>query len=310
MINIDLPIWNKCNNECLMCTNTDSMRDADVFQLSTIKNYLEEKIKKAGGNPQTIHITGGEPTIAPHFFKVLRYIRKNHPRIKVKVLSNGRRFVYDEFTEKCLQFPIDFIIPIHGSNPELHDNVTRVSGSFSQTFRGLKKIIRKRKVQDIEIRIIATQLNFQDIPNILKLIKQEFEQVEKIAIIFLELEGQGEKNIDDVKINYEELKPILQKAKEYFEFFDDLRLYHFPLCMLEKQFWPYAWRTLPDNEVVFLDECKSCKVKKYCLGVHKSYLEQNKKPEISSITELNVKIEPTGNFHKPIKEIKNDPSDK
>lgn len=46
MNHIEIPIWNKCNNQCLMCTNTESMRKAHLFNYDSVINYLEKEIQK------------------------------------------------------------------------------------------------------------------------------------------------------------------------------------------------------------------------------------------------------------------------
>jgi len=252
-------------------------------------------------------LTGGEPTISPYFFQIINYLYQKYPKINIRVLTNGRLFFYDNFLKKCLNFRnIDFIIPIHGFDNVSHNRITQVPGSFYQTIKGLEKLYFKRKAdQKIEIRIIATRLNFKVIPKILKLIKEKFPQIDRVVLILLEFEGKGELNKKEVGITYQELRPILEKTKNYFKFFKDFRLYHFPLCVLTSDFWPYCWRTLPKREVTFLPECKKCLLKQDCLGVHKSYLNYVRKPEIKPILDLKgKKIVRTNDYYKPIKWVK------
>lgn len=308
MNHLEIPIWNKCNNNCIMCTNAESTRKAFVFNYDTVINYLEKKIQENKiKNLQTIGLTGGEPMICPDFFKIINYLHQRFPEANIRVLTNGRRFIYDNFRRKCLTFRnIDFIIPLHGYDVQTHDRVTQTPGSFSQTKEGLKKMLRERKAdQKIEIRIVATQLNFKIIPKIVEMIKREFFKVDRVVLIFLEFEGQAEINKNIVGITYGDILPILWKIKKYFKLFKDFRLYHFLLCVLEPEFWPYCWRTLPKEETTFLPECQKCLLKKYCLGLHKSYLNYVKKPELKPWKNLKgIEIKETGNFYYPINSIK------
>ncbi|MBU1255917.1 radical SAM protein, partial [Patescibacteria group bacterium] len=310
MNHIEMPIWNKCNNRCVMCTNTEEMIQEDCFTFESVVNYFEEKLKENNYTTLgSISLTGGETTICPYLFKLLNYIRKRFPKVIIRILTNGRMFFYDSFRKECLSYQnIDFAIPLHGHNAEIHDGITQIPGSFHQTIEGLKKLLREKGVnQKVEIRIIANRHNLAIIPNFFEFIKNNFTEADRIVLIFLEFEGKAEVNKNNVGITYTQIQPALEEAKKYFKLFNDFRLYHFPLCALEPSLWPYAWRTLPAEEVVYLAECQKCKLKKYCLGMHKSYLNYIKTPEIKSWLNLDgIKIKATGNFHHPIDSIKID----
>lgn len=307
MTNIDLPIWNKCNNRCLMCTNSQSMKKAQVFNYDWVINYLKNEVRKNKiKNLQTIGLTGGETTICPYFFQIIDYIQEKFPKTTIRVLTNGRMLIYDSFRKKCLTFKnIDFIIPLHGFNAGSHDRITQTPGSFYQTTEGLKKLLTEKGIgQEVEIRLVITRLNLNIIPTILKLIENKFLEVDRVVLIFLEFEGMAELNKDIVGITYHETQPILFKIKKYFKKFKDLRLYHFPLCLISPDFWPYCWRTLPKQEIAFLPECQECLVKIYCLGIHKSYSNFVKKLEIKPWLSLKgIKIKKSGNFYKPINSV-------
>jgi len=293
-----------------MCTNTDLMRKDSWFNYDSVIAFLEKELKKNNCSvPESIGLTGGETTICPYFFQIMQYIRQRFPETVIRVLTNGRMFVYNRFRKKTLAFrKIDFIIPVHGYDAKSHDRITQVPGSFYQTVAGLEKLlVEKKPDQKIEIRVIATCLNLKIIPKILKLIEEKFFGVERVVLIFLEFEGRAEINKNRVGITYQQIQPILKQkqVKKYFKIFKDLRLYHFPLCVLEPSFWPYVWRTLPKEEVTFLAECQKCLLKKYCLGIHKSYLSYFKKPEIKPWLDLKgVKIKENENFYNPINFVK------
>lgn len=310
MNHIEIPIWNKCNNQCLMCTNTESMRKADVFNYDSVINYLEREIQKNKiKNLQTIGLTGGEPTICPDFFRIMNYLEQRFPKANIRILTNGRMLAYDNFRKKCLTFRnIDFIIPLHGYDTKTHDRITQVPGSFLQTVEGVKRLLEEKKTgQKIEIRIIATRLNLKIIPKIIELIKGRFLAIDRLVLIFLEFEGQAELNKDKVGISYRQIQPTLWQIKKYFKLFQDFRLYHFPLCILEPDFWPYCWRTLPEEEITYPPECKKCQLKKYCLGIHKSYLNYVKKPEVRPWKNLKgIEIKETESFYRPIGSLKID----
>ena len=72
----DIAIWNRCNSHCVMCTNPKDYQEKKVSI-----SYTYENIKKRWGNrhidpDDNLSITGGEPTIHPDFFKIIRWFRE------------------------------------------------------------------------------------------------------------------------------------------------------------------------------------------------------------------------------------------
>ena len=93
-------------------------------------------------------------------------------------------------------------IPIHASTAELHDRITQTKGSFSQTILGIKRLLRYGI--RIEIRIVVSKVNCEDINNLAEFIIREIPQVEYISVIAMEMTGNAFKNKDRLWIPYKE----------------------------------------------------------------------------------------------------------
>ena len=307
MAHIDLPLYNKCNNCCLMCTNPTDFFSETNFSYYLQKNFLERLKKINPKDLNEISLTGGEPTLHPDFFEILDFIKKHFPKSNITLLTNGRRFYYINFAKNLWRHKnISIAVSLLGHNAITHDAITGTKGSFKQTISGLKNLIFTKidKSQKIEIRVIACRLNLRFIPKIIKFLKDKFLIVDRVVLIFMEYEGQAIVNKKQVAITYKDIFPVLNQIKKDILAFREFRLYHFPLCVLEPYFWPYVWRTLPAEEISFLPECRKCALKKHCLGIHKGYLKYVKKPEIQPWLSLEgIKIEETGNFYKPINSV-------
>lgn len=298
----DIAIWNRCNNHCIMCTNYHSFQEE-----STLPYSFENIFERWGNLPlkqtEVLSLTGGEPTIHPDFFKIIKRFTKLYPNNKIAIATNGRLFAYSQFTKKLLKYRnLILEIAIHDYNAKNHDAITRTKGSFNNTIKGLHNILKyKNDTHEIEIRIVLTKLNYKHLDKIIQFIRKEFSinQIRDIAIIFEELEGQARDNIKEVGIRYRDIKPIiLPIINKYKNTIPEIRLYHFPLCVIPKELWLFTWRTLRSNEVTFLTQCHQCAVKKYCLGIHKDYLEVFGDAEFHALK--NIKIKTTKNWHKPI----------
>lgn len=304
-------IWNKCNSRCIMCTNPSDFQNENPYKdysFDALKQRID-KIKffnkKGDLIDDKIILTGGEPTIHPDFFKLLSFIRKRFPEVTIELDTNGRRFYYSSFTKKVLKFKrINIYTSLHGFDKKTHDAITRTPGSFSQTVKGIQNLLKYKKLglHESELRIIITKLTYQYVEKILKFIKENFSQVDRIVIIFMEMEGHAKKNFKTVGLSYSQFQNYIPKIAEWIPKFKEFRFYHFPLCVIDHSLWKYVWRTLPDYEVTFLPKCKTCLYKKCCLGIHKDYIEKIGAKEFKPVKKKYI-IKETGDFYHPIKDV-------
>lgn len=254
-----------------MCTNPDDFRKGAGYSY----DYLSNRLRGLRGRVKSITATGGEPTIHPDFSKILELIKSELPTVEINLLTNGRRFCYSPFAQKCIALNnINIVIALHGYNARFHDRITSVKGSFMQSCAGIKNVLRyKRPGQCLEIRVVVTKLNYRFIDKILSFISAKFPGADSLVLLFMEIEGEAEKNIKEVGITYTDFKGCFVKIEELIPKFKEFRLYHFPLCVVNKRFWKYVWITLPQEEVAYPGQCKKCWCKLACLGVHKGYIK-------------------------------------
>ncbi len=281
----DISVWNKCNNKCIMCTNPKE------YSSSTPKgNYdLKSQIKKldmylkgqkvfvhSSKNDNYINLTGGEPTLHPHFLVLLKYIRNKFPRTPITLLTNGRRFSDLSFTKKFCAIakrPFTVAISFHSYNKKTFEKITAIKGSFNQTLTGIENIIKNFE-GEIEIRIVIHSYNINDIEKTILFLKELFcgHKNWHITIIHYEIEGVGEKNKNKILLKLSRsVKKLIEIEKTLKQI--PFRLYHFPLCILPSSLKKYAWATLGEDEIVFTKKCKECKLKKRCVGLMKRYFE-------------------------------------
>jgi MoaA/NifB/PqqE/SkfB family radical SAM enzyme len=304
---MDLNVWDKCNNRCLMCTNPDSPWPAwdgsfDYSYDAIIRRL--EKMKEKIKLDDSIYLTGGEPTLHPQFLNILKYLTQNFPKQKITLLTNGRRFLYKDFTKKVLEINDDFDIDVslHGPTAYIYDKITRVSDSFKQTIKGLENLLFYKNKQTIGIRFVITKLSYKYIAQFLEMVKRHFPSIDKIIFLFWEPEGQAIKNLETVKITYNQVRPYLEKIQPLIKPLKEIRFYHFPLCTIPKRLWPYTWRTLRAEEVDFIKKCDKCYCKNYCLGIHKNYLKYMASEDFRPISKK-IKLKLGPNFHHPINRV-------
>ena len=159
----------QCNSNCIMCPDSDVVRNTK--ENPSIKKILEH-IKCIPDDTEHITITGGEVGILKEdFIKVLETCKTYLPNTEFLVLTNGRVFSVGNYTEKISKVTpnnIRFAIPIYASQSKLHDEITRVQGSFKQALTGIYNLINKNI--DVEIRIVVLKKNYNELENIAKFI--------------------------------------------------------------------------------------------------------------------------------------------
>lgn len=292
-----LPLWNKCNNRCLMCSNPPDYSQSGGYRVED----LLQRIGKINPKEGEVYLTGGEPTLHPDFLKLLSILRKKCPEAKIVLDTNGRMFCYLDFLKKTLDNgKMEFQVSLCGHNKVLFEKITRAKGSFEQTVEGIKNILAlKSNNNEVEVRVVIHRLTLPHLDKIYSFVRKSFPQIERLIFIFMEYEGIAGINRKMIGVTYREARPYLEKLfsktkKSPFE----IRFYHFPLCVLSSKFWPYIWRTLPKEEVTFLSKCKQCCHREHCLGIHRDYLKYMGEEEFHPLRK--IEVEESKNFYHPI----------
>jgi MoaA/NifB/PqqE/SkfB family radical SAM enzyme len=289
-----------------MCTNPDrpwpAWDGSFGYDYDSIIKRLEGK-REILEKTEVLYLSGGEPTLNPRFLDILTYLNDEFPKLKITLLTNGRTFLYEDLARKVLDANnLSIAMSLHGHTESVHDLVTGIKGSFVQMIKGLRNVLNNRKNgQEVEIRIIITGLTYKYVENIINMALNNFPEVDRFVLIFLEMEGQALKNIKKISLKYGDFLPYLKNISETIRRSGRIRLYHFPLCVVPFELWPYVSRTLPEDEVTFLPGCDSCQYRKYCMGIHKMYLENISKKGFNPVN-AKIKISENDNFHQPINE--------
>lgn len=261
-----LQLTNRCNNNCIFCPDSLTVRQAPWF---VPVEKLKRIISLMNKDTRYLCITGGEPTLfKDDLFEILSYCSKRLPNTEFMILSNGRMFFYKQFTEKFLHnIPQNMLlaIPLYADTPDIHDYITSVRGSFYQTFYGLKNLYNSHI--KLEIRIVVSKLNYQLLPNIAQIIINHFPQIYRVNFMAMELLGNAAVNKEQVWIDFDDVRPYIKKSV-----LNLLRngiptyLYNFPLCFVDESMWQFTVKSISDYKVRYKDECEGCIVKEKCGG--------------------------------------------
>ena len=260
-------VTNRCNSNCIMCPTAEIVRrrneEYDADTLIALASHFPK-------DAPHITITGGEPfLIKKELFKVLDYLKNNLPDTSYLLLTNGRVFCSEEYTKlfyKTSPCDLTLGIPIHGFDSETHDFITQAEGSFRQTYKGLKNLMKIGA--KVELRIVVSALNACFVTEIAKLIAAEFPNVLCVKFIGLEMTGNAAKNREKVWIDY---PAAFAASKEAIDILInhgiDVGIYNFPLCAVDKKYWNICEKSITDYKVRYAQSCDTCVVKDACGGI-------------------------------------------
>lgn len=209
MIIYDFKVGYSCNNDCLHCVNGDMLPRMSLLSkpldLTTFE-CLEtiSQIKRLGADK--IVITGGEPTIRPDFVRILESCSDMGLRIELQ--TNGRAFADFRLCEEIERMRnITWInVAVHGDQ-EIHDTITRRQGSFSETFEGIRNLVRIDK--RVSGKIVMSQLNVHNLVTILEILHSL--GVKRAGFAFPHALGNAREHFATIMPRYSALRPVLLK---------------------------------------------------------------------------------------------------
>jgi His-Xaa-Ser system radical SAM maturase HxsC len=254
----------RCDHYCLMCSQPPKEREDDWLM-----DNAEELVRLLPRDTHAIGFTGGEPTIyGDRLISLLKLCRNLLPFAGVHVLSNGRRFGDPGFAAEWASVgnPRMMVgIPIYGAEPSLHDYVVQSKGAFDETLRGIVNL--GERSQSVEIRVVVHKQTAPHLPEIAEFIARNLPFVDQVALMGLEMIGFARANIDDVWIDPVDYREELSEAVSLL---DRRRIktmiYNHQLCLIDRELWPFAVRSISDWKNEYHPECLKCSVQDRCGG--------------------------------------------
>jgi sulfatase maturation enzyme AslB (radical SAM superfamily) len=146
-----------CNNNCLYCSaahKTSAQTDFNKISASLIQKEED-----------SVALYGGEPMLRNDLPEIIRAAAGNGFR-RIKLRTNGRAFSDGQFLQQVMTAGCHlFEIKLWGSNPSLHDYMTRTQGSFGETMNGLENLAGYPGDKFVCIRIPVCKENYPDMEN-------------------------------------------------------------------------------------------------------------------------------------------------
>lgn len=262
----------RCNSNCLMC----SQPPKDIDDSDLIENHLR-MISLIQDPPEVLGITGGEPTLlGDDLIRLLTALKAHFPPTHIHMLTNGRRYADPSFTRNlaAVGHP-SFVsaIPLYADIAGIHDYIVQAHGAFDETVEGLYNAAEVGL--RIEIRIVLHKQSIPRLPQLAEFIYWNFPFAAHVALMGLEPIGYVNPNWDDLWIDPVEYMDQLKKAVRYLHHRRmHVSIYNLQLCLLPRELWAFARKSISDFKNIYLDVCTPCSLKDHCSGL---FLSQQKR---------------------------------
>jgi His-Xaa-Ser system radical SAM maturase HxsC len=254
----------QCDNYCLMCSQPPKNRD-DSWLLA----QATELIQILPPDTPEILFTGGEPTLyGTRFNGLLRLCAERLPNTDIHILTNGRRFADPDFAAEyaAINNPNMMVgIPIYGTEPSLHDYIVQGPGAFNETIRGILNLAQHG--QPIELRVVVQKHTVPALVDIAEYIARNLTFVDQVALMGLEMIGLARPNHAEVWIDPDEYRQELRDATLLLAA-QGIRtlIYNHQLCLIDRELWPYAVKSISDWKNEYDPICHDCAVVGDCGG--------------------------------------------
>lgn len=195
-----------CNESCQHCFNPVDRNDFSIvkeYSRGELKTKDWMRVLKEGKDAGALRLTltGGEALARKDFWDILTYARKL--RYAVDLYSNGVLLTKKTVDRLKKQYIRSIHISLYSSNPEKHDLITRLKGSFIKTMSGIKNARNAGIPVQLKVPLMSDTLeDYKEIQNISK---------ELGCSMLMDTEITPRNNGDSTPINFNPINKVLLK---------------------------------------------------------------------------------------------------
>jgi len=193
-LGIDLIPKKVCSLNCVYCeVGKTTKLTVDRMEYVKYDEVIEELVQFMSSNPKIDYITfsgSGEPTLNSKIGDVLGFIKKNYPKTKTAILTNGTLLYDKELRKELLQ--ADVILPsLDAASQATFEKIDRPN-SYLKIEKYIQGLIDLRKEYDGKIWLeIFLLKNYNDSKEELLLIKEAIIKIKPNSIQLNTLDRPG-----------------------------------------------------------------------------------------------------------------------
>lgn len=133
----------RCNERCVHCYNPGAAHTEEEVPKRTNNELSTEKVFKAldsfaAGGVFGITLTGGEIMLRKDFYEIVEYARSLG--MSVNIYTNALKLDEKAIIRLAKAWVSSVSVSVYSHIPEVHDDITRVRGSFKKAVTALEKL--------------------------------------------------------------------------------------------------------------------------------------------------------------------------
>lgn len=159
---VSIEITNDCNLKCRHCMNRSGM-DATYtrFSLDDINSLIKEFVIC---NVTEVYITGGEPTLYPHFSVLIEKLSLNN----IAVLLATNAYDISNHLDVIKKYVDCVFVSIDGT-PSIHDEFRGVTGAYQCTMNNIRLLLTNKI--PVRLSTVVSKSNIDYLDNIITAVK-------------------------------------------------------------------------------------------------------------------------------------------
>jgi MoaA/NifB/PqqE/SkfB family radical SAM enzyme len=302
MRRLEFHVTYTCPEACQFCSEEHRMQSYRQFPvtLARAKRVLREQ--RARG-VESVHFTGGEPTIHPQFVEILRFAKALGLRTSIGTI--GTRLADSDWAARAMPFLDEALFSLHGPDAATHDALTSRPGSFDRVTTAMAHAQAARPGFRPFVNTVVTRHNVGVLPATVATARAHGASL--VVISNLTPEGSGLDAYDALHVRLSELSAQLPAVVEAAG--DTIvRVFGVPACVLGAHrmlsndlHWNarvtvewathpgrvsleglYSWH--PDRKRAHGPACEACSWRAMCPGAFAAYLERHGDAELRAVS--------------------------
>lgn len=208
---LQFELSSRCNERCIHCyIPNDKKNHGFDMPTAKVKSILDEFAAMGG-----IHVTlsGGEAFLHKDIVEIARYCREKD--LKISILSNLIS-LKDEQVEALKEVNLSLIqVSLYSMDPEIHDFITTVKGSFEKTKAAIEKLVEANIPVQISCPLMkANKMGYDKVLDYAKSLKIK-AQTDYILMARSDLDTENLANRLSLEETEEVLRDIIEHDMQY-----------------------------------------------------------------------------------------------
>ena len=175
-----LEITQSCNLKCLHCYEGNShISEKNILKTEDWFNIIDQLVEL---NVKRVVVIGGEPCCYKNVASIIEYLA--HKKINTTLFTNAT-CISNKLINTIIEKKIQVKVSIYGHNPEIHDKITGIKGSFKKTIDNVNYLIQNGiKVSSALIIMKENEDYLDDIVSFIKNTGMNYSRYDVIREVF------------------------------------------------------------------------------------------------------------------------------